>query len=708
MNKNTSLPQVPADHIPAPVDVSVLRRTAMEEPPQVIDGLFPEGATLVYGLPKCGKSTLTIGIEMFLSIGYKMGGNLAGDAGGRVQVIDLEGNAQLIRGTTLRYAELGTLPGDSTDGPEHNQDAAYIFFAGWPGGTFAERYYHLRKHLEAERDRGRDVRMLRIDTMARFIGSPPQGQNAYEWMIECCGQLNELADRLHMAIILIHHPNKLGEISGSNGIASSVTAIYQLKRDRDTNTGLLICEGNRSAAERTWPLTYTSQGTWDFDGELNAVQVVNSGARRRVADLLTERGPMTGPHIRDALGDVNEVTVKQALRRMRAEGQARRDNEGLWRLTDPQTGEAPVAGTPVPVRVKGTCVACGEDMTVIVSGQTMHPCCEPETVTPACDIPAPGGDDVTAAAGFNAYKVMQDTLEASPLHPLWFIPVADRENGPWPAAIQASSTAQHAHKWTRPDLHGFGAGRVILPLDRHQSYPGSCNGVPVAANKVMHYGPLSANPKLSKLAGICEVMVPEWPHEDRIGHPLGRDAVPGRSLWVPSGQVEQLWKLHEQGCITRPVVVDSWLGRRTTSLFDAYQVAVRDARAAASTPEEVTAVKFHSSVAIRKLHPVEAKSQQWRPDWHAAICAEAATRLWAVAWRAVQAGAELAWMGSCDACAWIVPEDADDGWLPPGYLLGDGPGTYHHGSFRVPVTGGGATETIEGPAVLNTWLRRRG
>ena len=74
----------------------------------------------------------------------------------------------------------------------------------------------------------------------------------------------------------------------------------------------------------------------------------------------------------------------------------------------------------------------------------------------------------------------------------------------------------------------------------------------------------------------------------------------------------------------------------------------------------------------------------------------------------LEAGGELAWMGSCDACAWIVPEDADDGWLPPGYLLGDGPGTYHHGSFRVPVEGSRDTETIEGPAVLNTWLRRRG
>ena len=122
---------------------------------------------------------------------------------------------------------------------------------------------------------------------------------------------------------------------------------------------------------------------------------------------------------------------------------------------------------------------------------------------------------------------------------------------------------------------------------------------------------------------------------------------------------------------------DSWLGRRTTSLFDDYQVAVRDARAAASTPEETSSVKLHSSVVIRKLHPRGSKSQWWRPDWHAAICAEAATRLWVVAWRAVKAGGVLAAMGNTDAVSWIVPEGEPGTWLPEGHKLGDGPGTYH-------------------------------
>ena len=680
------------------------RREGIEESPQVIAGLFPIGASIVWGPPGCGKSTLAVAWEEWLSLRHAIAGKV-NDEPVRTLILDFEGSQHLTTSMSLRLDPLGTLPTD--EGPGEGDDYC-VHDTEPPGRDYAERLDHLRNRLADARDEGKPFRYVRIDTLRRFAGPPPQGMNTADWDSLVGGSLDRLAEEFELALVQIAHPNKAKELSGSVAVSGSVSAEYQFKPNKDEGEGLLKCHKNRKGAETDWALTFDRvRGTWTFTDALTTIQVVNTGHRRKVADHLTKAGRVTAAEITDAVSLTREQ-VKEALQRLHRAGQAAYDREKRWFLIDPETGEAPAPGTPVPVRVKGTCVACGEDMTVIVSGQTMHPCCEPETVPPACDIPDPGGDDATAPAGFNAYKVMQDTLEASPLHPLWFIPVADREAGAWPAAIQASSTAQHAHKWTRPDLQGFGAGRVILPLDRHQSYPGSCNGVAVAAGKLMHSGGLDHNPKDDRLAGICEVMVPDWPHEDRIGHPLGRDAVPGRSLWVPSGQVEQLWKLHEQGCITRPVVVDSWLGRRTTSLFDAYQVAVRDARAAASTPEEVTAVKFHSSVAIRKLHPVEAKSQQWRPDWHAAICAEAATRLWAVAWRAVEAGGELAWMGSCDACAWIVPEDANDGWLPPGYLLGDGPGTYHHGSFRVPVAGSRDTETIEGPAVLNTWLRRRG
>jgi hypothetical protein len=413
----------------------------------------------------------------------------------------------------------------------------------------------------------------------------------------------------------------------------------------------------------------------------------------------------------------------------------------------------PPPADPAPFkRHTGTCAAgCGVPLDVLVPGQTMHPGCgdgwapgtagaaenhaaastvqaelaEPEETEPE-ETPEPEEEPETAGK-FNAYRKMQETVEGSKLHAQWRVPEAGRESGPWPAAEAASWIAQHAHDWTRPGVEGFGTERLILPLDRHQSYPGSCNGVAVSPRFLVHAGPLEVNPKNAGQhgqAGICQVIAPAWPHTALIGHPLGRDAVPGEPLWVPSGQVEQLWKLHEMGVVSKPEVTDSWLGRRTTSLFDGYQVAVRDARAASTTPEETADIKLNSSVAIRKLHPRDAKSQHWRPDWYAAICAEAATRLWIKAWHAVQAGGQLVRMGSCDAVWYLIPEGQPETWLPEKYELGDGPGKYHWNHIRVPVgtdlTGVDATRcmikatkrrpmvTVDGPVPLRIWLASRG
>jgi hypothetical protein len=318
----------------------------------------------------------------------------------------------------------------------------------------------------------------------------------------------------------------------------------------------------------------------------------------------------------------------------------------------------------------------------------------------------------------------------SRLHPLWFIRRADRDSGPWPAAVLADRSVESGFRWSllaAGDCGGYSPTRIVVPFDRGQSFPAACSSVPVAPNKLTHHGALDQNPKDAGehgLAGVCEVIVPAWEHEARIGHPLGRKAVPGERLWVPSGQVELLWKLFEAGQISRPLVVDSWLGRRTTGLFDDYARAVREARHQyADDPEGTAGVKFMASVALRKLYPVSKPGPWWRPDWRAAIVAEASTRLWAVAWRAVQAGATLVQVGNTDQVAYLLPEGEDPaGWAPPGYKLGREPGTYHAGVTRVragtDLTGvdpgrvepGADPKVLEitGPLPLTVWVNRRG
>lgn len=374
--------------------------------------------------------------------------------------------------------------------------------------------------------------------------------------------------------------------------------------------------------------------------------------------------------------------------------------------------EVEEAGHPEP------CQVCG----VVPTGADTHPDCTPVPEN---------------APKWPAFAIMRKTLEGSRMHPLWFIPAEDRDSGPWPAAVLADRSAEAGFRWTLPGISDRSEG-IVVPFDRGQSFPAACSSVPVAANKLTRHGALDANPrdlgdadsagKPTGLAGIVKVIAPEG--ITGMPHPLGRRAAPGEEMWIPSGWLEMLWKLHTEGVLPSPVVTDSWMGRRTVGLFDPYAAAVRDARHEhASNPDMTIAVKRSASIALRCLYPTDAKSPWWRPDWRAAIVAEAATRIWMVAWRAVQAGAVLASASNVDQVAYLVDApsyirgDGNGGtWAPPGYKIGRDPGTYHWGDTRVragtDLTGVDMSrvrpgpdpkvQVITGPLPLGVWVNRRG
>jgi hypothetical protein len=340
-------------------------------------------------------------------------------------------------------------------------------------------------------------------------------------------------------------------------------------------------------------------------------------------------------------------------------------------------------------------------------------------------------EEVTAPTGprVDGYGMMRRTLDGSRMHPVRFIREEDRDAGPWPYAILADRSAEAGFRWQLPGAEGMDG--MVIPLDRAQSFPSACSSVPVAASLLLHHGPLDVDPKDAGehgLAGVVKVVVP--PGIKGMPHPLGKRATAGEEMWVPSGWAEMLWKLHGLDLVPAPVVTDSWLGRRTTGLFDPFAAAVRDARKEhRDNPEMTIAVKRSASIVLRMLYPVEAKSPTWRPDWRAAIVGEAMTRLWMVAYRAVQAGAVLVSASNVDAVAYLadmpsyIKGDGSGGtWAPPGYKIGSDPGTYHWGDTRyragTDLTGVDTARisaspdpkvlAVTGPVPLHVWLTRRG
>jgi AAA domain len=368
----------------------------------------------------------------------------------------------------------------------------------------------------------------------------------------------------------------------------------------------------------------------------------------------------------------------------------------------------------------------------LITGADSHPDCRP-------------GDEAPPKWG-EAFTLMRTTLEKSRMRPVAWIPPAghaatarvkqNRDMPQWRAAEEADHCAEAGFRWTRPGLlEEFGPDRLVVSFDESQFFPSSCSGVRLAANVLTDHGPLDCNPRLlgdpdphkqgggvTGLAGVVRIIAPQWPHSG-MPHPMGRRAVPGEPGWWPSGLLEELWKLHEQGLIAPPEVTGSYLGRRSNGLFDTYARGVGEARKAhQADPGMTAAVKRSSSIVLRMLY-CQIRSPWWRPDWRAAVVGEGSYRHWVKGWRSSQAGEVIAGMGNVDAVSFLVPQDADpDVYVPTGYEAGREPGTIHPGVIRVRAdqcdlsgidpariapSGHPRFAEISGPVPLHVWVIRR-
>jgi hypothetical protein len=705
-------------NLPTRFKITEARLADVGEHPRLLDGLLYIGATVLYSEPGLGKSMLAAAIEEHLAFARPFGG-WTPERPCRCLVVDLEGDMRLAAERSLTNTPFGLLHSDH--GRAVPADIEYE--TEWPGTAFEERLTRLAVRLEEAREAGHPYGYVRIDTLRLFLGGKPHGVNAYEWDATQLGRLNKLANHFDVALVLVHHTNKAGEVSGSTGVAGSVTVVCQLKQNPDNpDECLLVSHKIRVDTAFRYPLVMDDRGRWHFTEEITATQAQLIGTKRELVNLLTRRGPMVLADFREALVNYSANTIKSALRRLSTEGIAvyRR---GRWELSQATLQDHPA------------CRLCGTAMEAFEPGQTVHPTCSPDPSvdeavktwlgTPTIphqpqhneevrgghpvdeehqDEPEPELDHPEVAK-FPAFAELRASIEASRMKPLPCVPKIERDALPWTLCVEQMDGAHQSKAWAGPVPEGT---ESVVLLDRNGSFPSACSSVPIAPNKLQHTGPLGADPLAREnRAGLFQIVPPAWDADERgIPHPLGRLAYgpEGEPVWVTSSHIEFLDKLARDGLVPVVDVLDSWTGRRNTSLFERFykwSKTVREQTAKAD-PEARVAAKRAISTAIRSLHPKRAKSPFYRPDWHKAITAQASVRHWATAWRAVQGGAALLSIGATDEVAFAVPADAPAPglWVPAPYRLGAGFGEVKYKEIKVD------GEEHMSPVTLELWQAR--
>ena len=364
---------------------------AADFPPLVyaVDGLIPEGLSLLVGSPKVGKSWAALGIALAVASGRPALGGVDVDAGD-VLYLALEDGPRRLRD---RLAKL--LRGDAA--PDRLRFLTQAPAIGEGLSTVLDDW-----HAEADAPR-----LVVVDVLAK-IKPPSDGRgSAYAEDYAALAPLQQWATLNRVAVVVVHHTRKardddyLASVSGTHGLAGAADAVLVLARSR-TSTDAVLSVTGRDIIEREAALTFDGDaGSWRLSGgsldsaataalTVRATAGVGDRMAEVVAYVLEADGPVSPSDAADAL-EVDPDTAGRYLRRAVAAGRIERAGRGTYVTpTNPLSEVSEVSGTDVvlpyepdtpdrPDRGTGgvrSCAGCGKpaDRTSALGRPWCSPC----------------------------------------------------------------------------------------------------------------------------------------------------------------------------------------------------------------------------------------------------------------------------------------------------------------------------------------------
>lgn len=219
-----------------------------------VDGLIPEGFTLLVGPPKAGKSWLTLALLLAVASGGVALGAIKAAPSRRVLYLALE------------------------DGDRRMQDRCRQLLA--PGEDIPPLFHYLtRVHpgmmlqtLDAWMRRHPDTAMIVVDTLGKVMPPALTGESAYQRDYRVGTALKHRADSTPgLAVLVLHHDRKaiaddfVDSVSGTHGLAGAADTVIVLARKRQSAEGLLKVTG-RDVPEDVYALTIADGKMWQLDG----------------------------------------------------------------------------------------------------------------------------------------------------------------------------------------------------------------------------------------------------------------------------------------------------------------------------------------------------------------------------------------------------------------------------------------------------------
>lgn len=281
----------------------------------VVDGYLAEGATLLAGRPKLGKSWFCMDIALAVAAGGVCLGGIRCEQG-HVLYLALEDNRRRLQSRIRRLWHLEDMTNAAVPDRLH-------LATEWPrateGGIEQIREW-INEHPGA--------RLVIVDVLAMFKAtSKGRDQTLYEADYMAIKELQSLAMQTGVAVLIVHHTRKSGvesdpfeKVSGTLGLSGAADTTLIL--DRDQNGCTLYGRGRDIEEIETAVQFDKLTCRWRALG--NAADVRRTDERTVILDLLADNHSdnhegMSPAEISDALG-LPRNNVKQLLFKMAKAG----------------------------------------------------------------------------------------------------------------------------------------------------------------------------------------------------------------------------------------------------------------------------------------------------------------------------------------------------------------------------------------------------
>jgi hypothetical protein len=292
-----------------------------------VEGLLPQGATILAGRPKGGKSWLALQVALAVAASGSLPGGPA-VVPGEVLYLALEDTEQRLKVRLERMlAALAT--------PAPTRLSLVTTWRRLEDGGRDDLLAWLGQHAGA--------RLVVVDTLA-MLRSRGRGRG-YEDDYDTINGLRQLAARFGIALLVVHHVRKAAALDpfdavlGTHGLTGPADTLWLLARSRAEGEAVLHLRG-RDVGEQEPALSWDGDsGLWTLLGPAEERRL--SKEQARVLEVLTRAGrPLRAPELAPLLGKA-VATTRVLLWRMAEKGLLVSANGGL-RADRPGAGERDV------------------------------------------------------------------------------------------------------------------------------------------------------------------------------------------------------------------------------------------------------------------------------------------------------------------------------------------------------------------------------